>query len=84
MRLAAAYLIHRSTVRGGDPVAHFHLTNGATLHQLNWAADLSRKGLQQYGGLMVNYLYEPDKVEAQHEAFINGKVIRSRGVDKLL
>ena len=84
MRLAAAYLIHRSTERGGDPVAHFHLTNGATLHQLNWAADLSRKGLQQYGGLMVNYLYEPDKVEAQHEAFINGKVIRSRGVDKLL
>jgi malonyl-CoA decarboxylase len=65
-------------------VANFHLSNGATLHQLNWAADLSNKGLQQSAGLMVNYLYELDKVEEQHEAFSRGQVIRSRNVEKLI
>lgn len=83
-RLCAAYLVHHTTTRGGDSVAAFHLSNGATLHQVNWAADLSKKGVQQFAGLMVNYLYELDKVEEQHEAFSQGKVTRSRGVEKLL
>lgn len=83
-RLCAAYLMHHSTGELGDAVAHFHLANGATLHQLNWAADLSKKGLQQSAGLMVNYLYEVDKVELQHEAFINGEVTVSSGVEKLV
>jgi malonyl-CoA decarboxylase len=68
----------------GDAVANFHLTNGATLHQLNWAADLSKKGLLQSAGLMVNYMYELDKVEEQHDAFSKGKVIWSRDVEKLI
>jgi malonyl-CoA decarboxylase len=83
MRLCASYLIHYTHERGGDSVAKFHLTNGATLHQVNWAADLSRKGLQQSGGLMVNYLYELDKVEAQHEAFSQGQIITGRAVSTL-
>lgn len=81
--LCAAYLSYHTTSRQGDPVAHFHLSNGATLHQLNWAADLSRKGLSQSAGLMVNYLYDLRHVEEQHEAFSLGQVIRSRAVAKL-
>lgn len=83
MRLCATYLMHYTRERRGDSVAKFHLSNGATLFQINWAADLSKKGLQQSAGLMVNYLYELDKVEAQHEAFSKGQVIASRGVSML-
>lgn len=82
--LCAAYLMHYTTSRQGDAVANFHLSNGATFHQLNWAADLSKKGLHQSAGLMVNYLYELDKVEQQHEAFSKGKVTCSRSVEKLI
>jgi malonyl-CoA decarboxylase len=84
MSLGAAYLKHYTTSRQGDAVANFHLSNGATLYQLNWAADLSKKGLQQSAGLMVNYLYELDKVEEQHEAFSKGEVTCSRIIDKLI
>jgi len=84
LALCAAYLRHHTTSPQGDAVAKFHLSNGATLYQLNWAADVSTKGLQQSAGLMVNYLYELDKVEAHHEAFTQGKVTWSRSVEKLL
>lgn len=84
LSLCAAYLMHYTTSRQGDAVANFHLSNGATLQQLNWAADLSKKGLQQSAGLMVNYLYELDKVEVQHEAFSKGTVTWSRAVEKLI
>jgi len=52
-----------------DPVARFHLGNGAILEQLNFGADRSPKGMHQSGGLMVNYLYDLDVVEANHETF---------------
>ena len=84
LRLCALYLMHKTPEARGDAVGKFHLSNGATLHQINWAADLSKKGLQQSGGLMVNYLYELDKVEEQHEAFSEKKVSFSRAVDKLV
>ena len=84
LRLCALYLVHKTPEARGDAVGKFHLSNGATLHQINWAADLSKKGLQQSGGLMVNYLYELDKVEEQHEAFSQKKVCFSRAVDKLV
>ena len=83
MRLCATYLMHYTLERRGDSVAKFHLSNGATLFQINWAADLSKKGLQQSAGLMVNYLYELDKVETQHEAFSKGQVISARSVSAL-
>ena len=82
MRLCALYLMYHTTHPSGDSVGKFHLTNGATLYRINWAADLSKKGLQQSAGIMVNYLYELDKVETQHEAFMKRVVIYARGVEK--
>ena len=55
--------------RALDPVARFHLGNGARLEQLNVLADLSEKGLAQSHGLMVNYLYDVDEIEKNHEAY---------------
>ena len=84
MSLASIYLGLASTGRDGNPVAKFHLGNGAKLHQINWAGDLSRKGLRQSAGLMVNYLYDLSAVEDNHERFANGEVIFSRTVSKLM
>lgn len=78
MRLCSLYLLHHTLTPQGDAVATFHLSNGATLHQLNWAADISAKGLRQSAGLMVNYVYELEKVEQQHEAFVKGRIAHSR------
>jgi malonyl-CoA decarboxylase len=82
MRLCALYLIYHTTHPTGDAVGKFHLTNGATLYRINWGADLSRKGVQQSGGIMVNYLYQLDQVETQHEAFMKRVVVYARGVGK--
>jgi len=84
MSLASIYLGLASTGRDGNPVAKFHLGNGAKLHQINWAGDLSRKGLRQSAGLMVNYLYDLSSVEDNYERFANGEVIYSRAVGKLM
>ena len=82
MRLCALYLMYHTTHPTGDAVGKFHLTNGATLFRINWAADQSKKGIQQSAGIMVNYLYELDKVETQHEAFMKRVVVYARGVEK--
>jgi malonyl-CoA decarboxylase len=67
--------------RALDPVAHFHLSNGARVEQLNWLADLSPKGLQQSAGIMVNYLYRLGDIEANHAAYREeGRVIASSSV----
>ena len=84
MSLCAIYLMYHSPKRGGNSVAKFHLGNGAKLHRINWAGDLSKKGIKQSAGLMVNYLYDLDKVEENHERFINGEVIHSRAVSRLI
>src|SRR5690606_431124 len=57
MRLAAHYLQTTKNNQPIDPVARFHLGNGARIERLNWAADTSVKGLGQSCGMMVNYLY---------------------------
>ena len=82
--LASIYLGLGSTGRNGNPVAKFHLGNGAKLHLVNWAGDLSRKGLRQSAGLMVNYLYDLGNVEENHEKFANGEIVYSRAVGKLM
>jgi malonyl-CoA decarboxylase len=82
--LCALYLTQCSTRRGGNAVAKFHLGNGALLYRINWAADLSKKGLRESAGLMVNYLYDLDRVEENHERFVNGEVIQSRTVARLV
>ncbi len=84
LALCSAYLIHLSPTPEGDPVARFHLDNGARLERLNPRGNLSRKGLKQSHGLMVNYLYDLAKVEASHEKFVQGSVAHSRAVGSLL
>ncbi|MDG2304778.1 MAG: malonyl-CoA decarboxylase [Candidatus Binatia bacterium] len=52
-----------------DPVARFHLRNGARLDRINWLGDVSHKGIRQSLGLMVNYRYDQDDIDANHEAY---------------
>ena len=58
-----------------DPVGRFHLGNGAILKQININGDLSNKGLDQSNGVMVNYLYDLDTVERNHELFVQTKEV---------
>ena len=85
MHQAARYLTEaKRGQRARDRVAHFHLSNGAMVEQLNWAADLSPKGLQQSAGIMVNYLYKLSDIEKNHEAYTGqGQVTASSGVKRL-
>ncbi|CAN5462440.1 malonyl-CoA decarboxylase [soil metagenome] len=85
--LAAYYFLEEKTPRGQpvDPVARFHLGNGAQLERLNFLGDRSEKGMQQSHGLMVNYLYALDKIEANHEAYAEkGQIATSSSVRKML
>ena len=70
-RLCARYLMEekRSDGRALDPVANFHLSNGARLERLNWRADISAKGIEQSAGLMINYLYRIDDIPGNHESY---------------
>jgi malonyl-CoA decarboxylase len=85
--LAAYYFLKAKLPSGKpvDPVARFHLGNGARLERLNFLGDPSAKGLKQSYGLMVNYLYALDHIEANHEAFAeHGTVVASDKVKKAL
>jgi malonyl-CoA decarboxylase len=53
-----------------DPVARFHLGNGAKIHQVHTSADLSEKGISQSRGTMVNYLYDLRYIERNHEQYV--------------
>jgi malonyl-CoA decarboxylase len=78
MRLCARYLIEeKHDQRPLDPVARFHLGNGASVERLNWSADLSEKGIDQSAGVMVNYLYDSDEIVSNHEAYVRDGVIAS-------
>ncbi len=85
-RIAARYLLEAKAEDGAplDPVARFHLGNGAEVHEIHAGADLSPKGRQQSCGAMVNYLYDPARVEQNHEAFATHQTIAAaRGVKAL-
>jgi len=84
LRLCGYYLGFCAAAPGGDAVARFHLDNGARLERLNALGDLSAKGAKQSFGLMVNYLYDLEKVEAHHEQFTQGSVAHSRAIAALL
>jgi malonyl-CoA decarboxylase len=58
-----------------DAVARFHLGNGARLERLDWPADTSERALAQSYGLMVNYLYDLDYIEQNHEAYAQQRAI---------
>jgi malonyl-CoA decarboxylase len=84
---AAHYYLEAKSPSGRplDPVARFHLGNGARLERLNWPGDMSEKGLREAHGLMVNYLYKLDDIEANHEAFAaRSEVVASGAVRRLL
>jgi malonyl-CoA decarboxylase len=77
LRLAAHYLTEEKRSGGTalDSVAHFHLSNGARIEQLNWLANLSPRGLEESAGVMLNYRYEPDHIEANHESYRSGHAV---------
>jgi malonyl-CoA decarboxylase len=67
-----------------DPVARFHLGNGARVERLNWAADQSVKGIKQSLGLMVNYLYDLKKLDMHRDMLHEGTIPISSEIEKLL
>jgi len=86
-QIAARYLVTAKSAHGGpvDPVARFHLGNGARLERIHVGADYSTRGLNNSWGVMVNYLYDLGSIERNHEAFVNnGEVIHSSSVKSLL
>jgi malonyl-CoA decarboxylase len=87
MRAAAFYYLRARTERGLplDAVARFHLGNGARLERINWLADTSDKAMALSHGLMVNYLYDLDDIEKNHEAYAEGRtVVASNAVQRLV
>lgn len=85
--LAARYFLTERTADGRliDPVARFHLGNGARLERLNFLADRSPKALAQSHGVMVNYLYKLDDIVANHEALAQrGEVVVAPGIGAVL
>ena len=90
LRLCARYLLTEgpATQTGGkrarDPVAHFHLSNGARVERVTMLADTSEKGVKESATLMVNYLYDPARIEAFHEEYAGeGKRNASQAVRRL-
>ncbi len=91
---AAHYLINIHNENGSivDPVAKFHLTNGAIIHEIHDKADISERGIKQSNGHMVNYLYNLEKVTENHEKFVvENKIMasekllkKSKSIEKLI
>eukprot|EP00904_Undaria_pinnatifida_P004794 jgi/Undpi1/1444/HiC_scaffold_11.g04835.m1 len=84
-RLAARYLV-RETVRGKipDPVANFHVSNGARVERVNWMADGSSRGIDKSFGVMVNYVYDPLEIEPNNRLYLSkGEVPASDEVREL-
>jgi malonyl-CoA decarboxylase len=86
MELAAHYLLEaKRGKRAFDPVAHFHLSNGARLERINWLADTSPRGMREAAGMMVNYLYRLDQIDENQSAYArDGRVAASPAVTSLL
>jgi malonyl-CoA decarboxylase len=84
-RLCAYYLLHARHARAPlDPVARFHLANGARLERLNWLGDTSAAGIRAAMGMTANYLYRIADVEANHEAYArNFEVVASSSLERL-
>ena len=78
---AAAYFLRAKSAAGRplDPVARFHLGNGARLERLNFLGDVSRKGLAQSHGLMVNYMYDLAAIEKNHESYADTGAVAAAG-----
>ena len=84
--LAARYLLKEKNGENLplNPVARFHLGNGAELHRINWLGDVSESGMKQSAGLMVNYLYVIENIEKNNEKYTtNGEIVCSPSVREL-
>ncbi|MBV1697737.1 MAG: malonyl-CoA decarboxylase [Hyphomicrobiales bacterium] len=84
---AAWYFLRGRNARNQpvDAVARFHLGNGARLERLDWLGDTSERALAQSHGLMVNYLYELDQIERNHEAYAQQQtVVAASAVSRLV
>ena len=83
-RLAAEYICIARNKRGRamDPVAHFHLSNGASVYRLNWEADTSLKGMAQSFGLMVNYEYKLKEIQNNSSAYEAEQKVAASGLIK--
>ena len=81
----AAHYLARELVDGKpvDPVARFHLGNGARVERLNWAGDPSSKGHKQSYGLMVNYLYDLKRIDRHRTQLAEGQIAASREIEGL-
>jgi malonyl-CoA decarboxylase len=85
LRFAAFYLNQLDEgLQPVDPVARFHLGNGARIERLNWYADPSAKGLKQSFGMMVNYLYDLKRLDRARSSLLKGKVAQSAEIESLL
>jgi len=86
LKLGARYLVQeKSGAAPLDPVAQFHLNNGASVDRIFWMADASERGLAQSCGMMVSYRYEPAEVDRNHDEFMrSGRVAAARRVVRLL
>jgi len=86
LRLCGRYLLEEKRgIQAYDRVAHFHLTNGAKVKQINWAADLTTNGVMQAAGMMVNYLYDLPTIEKNHEAYSSkGTIAAVASVKKIV
>ena len=82
MQCAAHYLAKEmQNDKPLDPVARFHLGNGARVERLNWAGDPSAKGLKQSYGLMVNYLYDLQRLDKNRALLAKGRIPASKGIE---
>ncbi len=84
LHCAARYLVTELPAgKPADPVARFHLGNGAKVERINWAADPSAKGVKQSYGLMVNYLYDLKGLDKHRALLAQGRVAASRELERL-
>ena len=86
IRLAAEYLCYAKNRSGKakDPVAHFHLSNGASVFRLNWAADTSTKGKRQSFGIMVNYNYNLKEIQSNSSSYESAQNIATSTLIKTI
>jgi len=86
-RVLAKYIVKEKRDNGNaaNPVAQFHLSNGAIFERINWLGDLSEHGISQSFGMMINYLYDLSVIDKNHEQYIeHGDIAQSKQIQKYI
>ena len=86
LKLCATYLLsEKRDDEPLDPVARFHLSNGARIERINWMGDLSAQRVRQCYGMLVNYIYDRRSVIKNHERYVSGgDIVASSAILSLL